>query len=343
MWLRHDSGSFPAERRIEKPSPILSRLDEGFCFGDIMAEMFGITVIDDSHASQKSDEIGVGITAIVRIKHAALYEAAKAMGGSSALARHLGVTPTILGEWINLKACPPKEAGGHYKSWTEERIAIMEAKLEQLTGKSWEELWPDELRENHEFLKSPKMLEKVFNWKQAAMLNYAEATRDRLLTHAGALEEDEEITIEKEAIEKSLHMLTFRERKVIQLRYGFTGTVKTYDEVGVELKITRERVRQIELKAIKRLQYYAGLALVGIETINTPATRSVNDNIDDIGLSVSLLKALRSEGVETIGDLVKKTPSQILKLKHSSQWWLTMTSRALSAVGMRLSEDAKGD
>lgn len=227
-----------------------------------MTQMYGISVIDDSRASQQSDEIGIGITAIVRIKHAALYEAAKVMGGASALARHLGIAPTRMGEWINLKACPPMEADPAMPTWTDERIAVMEAKLLELTGKTWEELWPTELRENHDFLKAPKTIEKVYNWKQAALLSYADATRGRLLEQAGTpKEEHPDADLQREAVEQSLHLLTWRERRVLEMRFGFTGTPHTLEEAGAELQLTGERIRNIEGKALNKLRYYASLSM----------------------------------------------------------------------------------
>jgi RNA polymerase primary sigma factor len=60
----------------------------------------------------------------------------------------------------------------------------------------------------------------------------------------------------KNKIEKVLHTLSFREREIIKLRFGLgTGYTYTLEEVGKIFKITRERVRQIEAKAIKKLQH----------------------------------------------------------------------------------------
>jgi RNA polymerase primary sigma factor len=60
----------------------------------------------------------------------------------------------------------------------------------------------------------------------------------------------------KEKIESVLQTLSFREREIIKLRYGIgTGYTYTLEEVGKIFKVTRERVRQIEAKAVKKLQH----------------------------------------------------------------------------------------
>jgi RNA polymerase primary sigma factor len=56
-------------------------------------------------------------------------------------------------------------------------------------------------------------------------------------------------------ISKILTGLTDRERKVLELRFGLRdGVSRTLEEVGREFKVTRERIRQIEAKALKRLK-----------------------------------------------------------------------------------------
>jgi len=60
----------------------------------------------------------------------------------------------------------------------------------------------------------------------------------------------------KEKIERVLQTLTFREREIIKLRYGIgDGYTYTLEEVGRIFKVTRERVRQIEAKAVRKLQH----------------------------------------------------------------------------------------
>ncbi|MDP2949535.1 MAG: sigma-70 family RNA polymerase sigma factor, partial [Chloroflexota bacterium] len=60
----------------------------------------------------------------------------------------------------------------------------------------------------------------------------------------------------KEQIEKVLDTLNPRERRVLQLRFGVgDGRSRTLEEVGKEFGVTRERIRQIEAKALRKLRH----------------------------------------------------------------------------------------
>lgn len=60
----------------------------------------------------------------------------------------------------------------------------------------------------------------------------------------------------KEQVEVVLDSLTERERKVLQLRFGLDdGRSRTLEEVGKEFHVTRERIRQIEAKALRKLRH----------------------------------------------------------------------------------------
>ena len=53
-----------------------------------------------------------------------------------------------------------------------------------------------------------------------------------------------------------LSTLTPREQRVLQLRFGLEdGRSRTLEEVGKEFKVTRERIRQIEAKALRKLRH----------------------------------------------------------------------------------------
>ena len=60
----------------------------------------------------------------------------------------------------------------------------------------------------------------------------------------------------KERIDEVLSTLTFREREIVELRYGIgDGYTYTLEEVGRIFRVTRERVRQIEAKAVRKLRH----------------------------------------------------------------------------------------
>jgi len=65
-----------------------------------------------------------------------------------------------------------------------------------------------------------------------------------------------EVEYLKEQIKEVLHTLTIREEKVIQLRFGLeNGRSHTLEEVGKQFGVTRERIRQIEEKALRKLRH----------------------------------------------------------------------------------------
>ena len=60
----------------------------------------------------------------------------------------------------------------------------------------------------------------------------------------------------KEQLAEVLDTLTPREEKVLRLRFGLEdGRSRTLEEVGKEFNVTRERIRQIEAKALRKLRH----------------------------------------------------------------------------------------
>ena len=60
----------------------------------------------------------------------------------------------------------------------------------------------------------------------------------------------------KDELRDVLNTLTVREKEVLELRFGlFDGSSHTLEEVGKQFKVTRERIRQIEAKALRKLRH----------------------------------------------------------------------------------------
>jgi RNA polymerase sigma factor (sigma-70 family) len=198
----------------------------------------------------------VDVTAVTRLKHAELWQACRGFchgryGGQSALARHLGVPASELGMWLNLKSCPPKSPT---RGWSEQRLSKLEGQLIALTGKTLEQLFPDELRRSVAFLQAPKVYEQTASLRADAMERYAVATAERMRLAASPRlpSEHDELTND---VRSALEMLTYRERQVVMMRYGLAdGHQYTLEEVGAAFGVTGQRIRQIESKAIRKLQ-----------------------------------------------------------------------------------------
>lgn len=84
-------------------------------------------------------------------------------------------------------------------------------------------------------------------------------------THLGDFIRDEQVavpadaaafTLLQEQLEEVMETLTEREQKVLRLRFGLSdGRARTLEEVGKEFNVTRERIRQIEAKALRKLRH----------------------------------------------------------------------------------------
>ena len=63
-------------------------------------------------------------------------------------------------------------------------------------------------------------------------------------------------TLLREQLEEVLKSLTPREEQVLRMRFGLVdGKAHTLEEVGKEFDVTRERIRQIESKALRKLRH----------------------------------------------------------------------------------------
>ncbi len=120
------------------------------------------------------------------------------------------------------------------------------------------ELDPDEVEHILRTAQSPVSLDKPIGDDE-------DSDFGDLLADPDADEPDEmaEAAMRLEALRRALQQLSYRERRVLELRYGLNGEEpRTLDEVGRAFCVTRERIRQIESQSLRKLQALADLRLL---------------------------------------------------------------------------------
>jgi len=193
------------------------------------------------------------ITAITKLRHAALWDLVKRLGGRKAAAEQIGIGVQTFDKWLKLSRCFPSKPG--WRFWTNDLWLKVKENLESLTGQTIDELFPESLRKAVELRAFVSQVEQVIEVPEEALLAYAEQTAERMRIPSPVTSaEQSELAI---AIAKSIKTLSYRERETLIMRYGLNGSsVYSLEEVGYIFKTTRERIRQIEAKAIRKLQQH---------------------------------------------------------------------------------------
>ncbi|MBV9004606.1 MAG: sigma-70 family RNA polymerase sigma factor [Solirubrobacterales bacterium] len=112
---------------------------------------------------------------------------------------------------------------------------------------------PDEVESIKRLAQAPISLEKPIGDEEQSEFGQFIADEHAESPYERALE-----TLTKEALRDALENLSYRERRVLELRYGLGGEhPRTLDEVGRTFNVTRERIRQIEHHSLKKLQNLA--------------------------------------------------------------------------------------
>lgn len=117
---------------------------------------------------------------------------------------------------------------------------------------------PNRIREIQQIALDPLSLEKPVGEEEDSHVGDFIEDKDNVSPYDYA-----DQSMETERINEVLSQLTDREARVIRLRYGLEdGRTHTLEEVGKEFNVTRERIRQIEAKALKKLRHPARAKLL---------------------------------------------------------------------------------
>ena len=187
------------------------------------------------------------VRVIARIKNENFYSARIAAGFPTlvSLSKASGIPQGVLGNYENFKSCP------RFLSLKSEGVEKL-LRLEELLDKKIEELFPPE----YGVAVSNKIRNRIEFVREQL---YLPTAKELLLLPTPEEEGPESQTIKeelREAVMESFKSLTHRETAVLKLRFGLGEDGEcTLDEVADKLKVTRERIRQIEAKALRKLKH----------------------------------------------------------------------------------------
>ncbi len=171
-----------------------------------------------------------------QLKHGILWEALRRRGWTQKQgAEFVGVDHVTFGRWVNMRK-RPKEVS-----------PLVAAKLFELTRKSVSELWPEKVF-TQEFLTTPKTFEAT---RAIPVRMLGRATAFATLP-AGPASEGAEQKELRALIGKVLGTLNPKDALIVR-KHFLEGM--THAAIGREIGLSRERVRQLCLEAVRRLQH----------------------------------------------------------------------------------------
>jgi len=155
-------------------------------------------------------------------------------------ARAAGLTDTQVTAVVGLRACPIRNDG----TFTEVAQIMME-----VLGACPSDLWTNEQLSMR--LKNNSAEGEMSKAELLPALGMNPIDMVEFKAPDEYLEDNEKVN----AVAKTLKTLTFREQMVLNQRFGINEEEKTLDEVGKAIGFTRERVRQIEAKALRKMRH----------------------------------------------------------------------------------------
>ena len=180
-----------------------------------------------------------------RLYNAVLYDAVKKSGlTQEEYAKSLGFNVNVLSQLITLRGSP-----WYYHSYRHGEPRPQAEKLALHIGIPFDELFPRSLYALRELLPVEFLSRRYVSTELVPLI---EARNVRTLENPSTLYERKEL---EELVKNSLSSLTPREENVIKMRFGLEGKECTLEEIGKSFACGRERIRQIEGKALRKLRH----------------------------------------------------------------------------------------
>ena len=190
------------------------------------------------------------ITAITKFKHGSLWAALKQLEWTqSELARQCDMHPSSIGTIINLQQRPTEKEANTIQRVLGENGIYFDPMQE----------WPETFRG----------LPKRITIEQTKEVTALELEAAQTYYNQLSLPEN---TDQEETAVAAMPMLTERERKIIEMRFGFAGEPRTLEQCGNKFRVCKDRARQIEQKALRKLRRACEANNRLLDRDNTPQT-----------------------------------------------------------------------
>lgn len=177
----------------------------------------------------------------VKVKNNKLLEKIEEAGYESiaAFCRACGLHQTAVGRFINMVQAPVNQLTGEYSQSFMKMVDFLRCMPEDIFPKA----------QMQEAMKVNKITTK-------ADISDVQSLTTSLRTIALPPEQKMIFEEAQTSIQRAMETLTPREQRVLMLRFGFyDGIEHTFDEIGEKFNISRERIRQIERKAIRKMRH----------------------------------------------------------------------------------------
>ena len=180
----------------------------------------------------------------VKLKNNRLYNAtAHVFGSVSEFCRKFNFSQSLVGALINLRKTPFSNSPNNLSEYTPTA-----RKLADICGYSLDDLFPIDLYTKV----TSKKIVRTMDMNRLLLYN----ERRQIVKGIEFEAINPYKLLEKKIVDNAINTLSEREKKVISERYGIgDGIVKTLNEVAKLCMVTRERVRQIEAKGIRKLRH----------------------------------------------------------------------------------------